>query len=105
MYSRQCKYSLAVLAASCRILFEVANLERSTALKNEACLLHLADAVRLAYKAHQFAGGFNVDSAELFGKVKRLSQYYMRSMDPTWLKDTTKMSSSAGQKWDHVQRR
>ena len=96
---------MIVLTVLCRILFEVANLERSTALKNEACLLHLADAVRLAYKAHQFAGGFNVDSAELFVKVKRLSQYYMRAMDPTWLKDTTKMSSSDGRKWDHVQRR
>lgn len=90
----------------CRILFEVANLERSTSSRNEECLLHLADAVRIAYKAHQFAGGFTVDSAELFGKVKRLSQYYMRSMDPTWLKDTTKFSSSnTGQKWDYVQHR
>lgn len=89
----------------CRILFEVANLERSTSLKNEECLLHLADAVRMAYKTHQFAGGFNVDSAELFGKVKRLTQYYMRSMDPTWLKDTTKFSNSNAQNWDHVQRK
>ena len=78
-------------------------MERSTALKNEQCLLHLSDAVRIAYKAHQFAGGFNVDSAELFGKVKRLTQYYMRSMDPTWLKDTTKFVNSNGQRFDHVQ--
>ncbi len=93
------------LTMSCRILFEVANLERSTTLKNEECLLFLADAVRLGYKAHQFAGGFTVDSAELFGKVKRLTQYYMRSMDPTWLKDTTKFTSSDRQRWDHVQRK
>lgn len=89
----------------CRILFEVANLERSTTLRNEECLLLLADATRFAYKTHQFAGGFNVDSAELFGKVKRLTQYYTRSMDPTWLKDNTKFSSSNRQKWDHVARR
>ncbi len=94
-----------LLPMSCRILFEVANLERSTTLKNEECLLFLADAVRLGYKAHQFAGGFTVDSAELFGKVKRLTQYYMRSMDPTWLKDTTKFTSSDRQRWDHVQRK
>ena len=93
------------LPMSCRILFEVANLERSTTLKNEECLLFLADAVRLGYKAHQFAGGFTVDSAELFGKVKRLTQYYTRSMDPTWLKDTTKFTSSDRQRWDHVQRK
>lgn len=93
------------LSTPCRILFEVANLERSTTLKNEECLLFLADAVRLGYKAHQFAGGFTVDSAELFGKVKRLTQYYMRSMDPTWLKDTTKFTSSDRQRWDHVQRK
>ncbi len=93
------------LPISCRILFAVANLERSTTLKNEECLLFLADAVRLGYKAHQFAGGFTVDSAELFGKVKRLTQYYMRSMDPTWLKDTTKFTSSDRQRWDHVQRK
>ncbi|KAL3161284.1 hypothetical protein ABBQ38_009640 [Trebouxia sp. C0009 RCD-2024] len=102
--TRHMSLHLGVIYMS-RILFEVANLERDTALKNEACLLHLADAVRVAYKAHQFAGGFNVDSAELFGKVKRLSQYYMRSMDPTWLKDTTKFSNSNGQQWDHVQHR
>ena len=89
----------------CRILFEVANLERSTTLRNEECLLLLADATRLAYKTHQYAGGFNVDSAELFGKVKRLTQYYTRSMDPTWLKDNTKFSSSNRQKWDHVARK
>lgn len=89
----------------CRILFEVANLERSTSLKNEECLLFLADATRLGYKAHQFAGGFNVDSAELFGKVKRLTQYYTRAMDPTWLKDTTKFSNSNRQRWGLATRR
>lgn len=71
----------------CRTLFEVANLERSSQLQNEKCLDHLADAVRLAYKTHQFAGGFNVDCIELFEKVKRLTQYYIRCIDPTWLKE------------------
>ncbi|DBB05452.1 hypothetical protein WJX77_002293 [Trebouxia sp. C0004] len=102
--TRHASLHLAVIFMS-RILFEVANLERSTTLKNEECLLFLADAVRLGYKAHQFAGGFTVDSAELFGKVKRLTQYYMRSMDPTWLKDTTKFTISDRQRWDHVQRK
>lgn len=100
-----CADKLTYIYMLCRILFEVANLERSTTLRNEECLLFLADAVRIGYKGHQFAGGFTVDSAELFGKIKRLTQYYMRSMDPTWLKDTTKFTTSDRQRWDHVQRK
>jgi hypothetical protein len=88
--------NLAVLYMS-RILFEVANLERDTVLQNEACLIHSGEAVRMAYKTHQFAGGFNGDCNELFHKVKRLSQYYMRTLDPTWLKDNTKFAGRGTQ--------
>ena len=81
-------------ALPCRTLFEVANLERSTVLQNEACLTNLAEAVRMAYKVHQFAGGFNGDALELFTKVKRLAQYYSRTLDPTWLKDNTRQGAA-----------
>ena len=76
----------------CRALISVANLERSQTLKAEACIEDLAAAIRIAYKVHQFVGGFHNDAVELFEKVKRLAQYYVRSRDPTWLKDTTKFS-------------
>jgi len=70
----------------------VANLERAQTLKAGACIQDLATAVRIAYKVHQFVGGFHSDAVELFEKVKRLTQYYVRSRDPTWLKDTTKFT-------------
>ena len=70
----------------------MANLERSQVLKADACINDLADAIRIAYKVHQFVGGFHGDAIELFEKVRRLAQYYVRSRDPMWLKDTTKFS-------------
>ena len=70
----------------------MADLERAQTLKAEACIQDLTTAVRIAYKVHQFVGGFDGDAVELFEKVKRLTQYYVRSRDPTWLKDTTKFT-------------
>lgn len=72
----------------CSALTEVADLERCQTLQAQECTLVLAVAVRIAYKIHQFVGGFNMDCTELFGKVRRLAQYYLRSQDPQWLKDT-----------------
>lgn len=76
----------------CRALFEVANLERSQRLQADACIKCLADAVRVAYKAHQLAGGFSSDAGEVFERVKALAQYYVRSRDPTWLRDNSKLT-------------
>lgn len=71
-----------------RSLTEVANLERSQTLQAQKCIQILAIAVRIAYKVHQFAGGFNMECTDLFEKVRKLAQYYLRSQNPTWLKDT-----------------
>ena len=89
--------ALLLTSFSCSALAEVANLERSQSLQARECILVLAIAVRVAYKIHQFSGGFNQDCTEMFEKVRRLGQYYLRSQDPQWLKETTRIS---GYRWD-----
>ena len=89
--------ALFLISRFCSALAEVANLERSQSLQARECILVLAVAVRVAYKIHQFSGGFNQDCTEMFEKVRRLGQYYLRSQDPQWLKDTTRIS---GYRWD-----
>ena len=53
-----------------RVLFEVASLEREAGLQHEACLRHLAAAVRVSHKVHAFAGGFEPEQSQLFDKVR-----------------------------------
>lgn len=55
--------------STCRVLFEVASLERSEDTVQEACLRHLAASVRAAHKIHRFAGGFDAELSALFDKV------------------------------------
>ncbi|KAK9827595.1 hypothetical protein WJX81_002104 [Elliptochloris bilobata] len=81
---------LATLYMS-RILFEVASLERSSVIQHEPCLRLLAGATRVAHKVHQFAGGFTPECSDLFDKVRRLSRYYLRLVDPAWLREGTNM--------------
>lgn len=88
----QCERRLRSLPTACRALVEVANLARSQTLKTEACIEELATAVRVAYKVHQFVGGFHADAIALFDKVKGLVQSYVRSRDPTWLRDSSKLT-------------
>ena len=54
---------------ACRVLFEVASLERSEDTVQEACLRHLAASVRAAHKIHGFANGFDAELSALFDKV------------------------------------
>jgi len=75
----------------CRILFEVASLERSSVVQHEPCLQLLAGATRVAHKVHQFAGGFTPECSDLFDKVRRLARYYLRVVDPAWLRGGTNM--------------
>ena len=56
-----------------RVLFEVASLEREAGLQHEACLRHLAAAVRVSHKVHAFAGGFEPEQSQLFDKVQPLN--------------------------------
>ena len=77
-----------------RVLAEVASLERAPALAHGKCLAHLADAARVAHKAHAFAGGFDSDTAAAFDSVRSLTRYYIRCLDPTWLKDGTKLTTA-----------
>ena len=54
---------------ACRVLFEVASLERSEDTVQEACLRHLAASVRATHKIYHFAGGFDAELSALFDKV------------------------------------
>ena len=56
------------------MLAEVTALERASTLQHEACLHHLADAVRVVFKAHQVAGGLHPEGLELFDRIKRLTR-------------------------------
>jgi len=69
-----------------RVLFEVANLERAAGVAHAKCLVHVADAARVAHKAHCLAGGLDAQSSELFDKVRSLARYYMRVLDPALVK-------------------
>ena len=77
-----------------RILFEVASLERSSVTQHELCLRLLAGATRVAHKVHQFAGGFMPECSDLFDKVRRLTRYYLRVVDPAWLNAGTDMRAA-----------
>ena len=57
-----------------RVLGEVTALERASTSQHEACLLQLADAVRVTFKAHQLAGGLHSEGLELFDQIKRLTR-------------------------------
>lgn len=57
-----------------RVLSEVTALEREATLQHDACLQHLADAVRVTFKAHQLAGGLHAEGVELFDQIKRLAR-------------------------------
>ena len=59
--------------AFCRVLFEVASLERSEDTVQEACLRHLAASVRATHKIYHFAGGFDAELSALFDKVRLIS--------------------------------
>ena len=61
-------------AALCRVLFEVASLEREAALPHQACLHHLAASIRTCHKIHNFAGGFEQTQSELFDKASPSTQ-------------------------------
>ena len=84
---------LATLYMS-RVLAEVASLERAPALAHGKCLAHLADGARVAHKAHALAGGFDADTVAAFDSVRSLARYYIRCLDPTWLKDGTKLTTA-----------
>ena len=38
------------------------------------------------------AGGLHPEGLELFNSVKGLTRHYVRTMDPTWLRDSTRMA-------------
>jgi len=91
---RTASLHLAHLALS-RCLVEVAALERdAAAARPGAALAHLADAVRVASKAQDFAGGLDGEAAEDFDKVRRLTKYYMRVVAPEVMKDAAKLAAS-----------
>jgi hypothetical protein len=77
-----------------RVLAEVASLERAPALAHGKCLAHLADGARVAHKAHALAGGLDAEAAAAFESVRSLARYYVRCLDPTWLKDGTKLTTA-----------
>lgn len=60
---------MASVLGPCRVLFEVASLEREATLPHEACLRHLAATIRTCHKIHSFAGGFEQDQSDLFDKA------------------------------------
>lgn len=86
------------------VLSEVTALEREATLQHDACLQHLADAVRVTFKAHQLAGGLHAEGVELFDQIKRLARYYVRVRDPTWLRTTTQLVGGAGSSGDQTTR-
>lgn len=53
----------------CRVLFEVASLEKEAALPHQACLRHLAASIRVCHKINDLAGGFEQGQSELFDKA------------------------------------
>ncbi|KAK9813949.1 hypothetical protein WJX73_006170 [Symbiochloris irregularis] len=86
------------------VLEEVTVLERASTLQHEACLHQLADAVRVVFKAHQLAGGLHPQGLELFDQIKRLTRYYIRVMDPTWLRAATQLVGGVGTSGDQTMR-
>ena len=50
-------------------------LERQTTMQQQACLLQVADAVRVTYKAHQLAGGLHPEGLELFNEITHMARY------------------------------